>query len=94
MAKVMVRSTNAGVFYGKVVSRDEDTVVLKDSRRVWYWAGAATLSELANRGTSKPEECKFPAPIQGEHTVLGVCEIIEMTPKAVASLDAVPVWSA
>ena len=57
MAKVMVRSTNAGVFYGKLVSRDGDTVVLKDSRRVWYWAGAATLSELANRGTSKPEEC-------------------------------------
>lgn len=94
MSKVMIRSTNAGVFYGKLVSRDGDTVVLKNSRRVWYWAGAATLSELATRGTSKPTECKFPAPIQGRHTILGVCEIIEMTDEAVKSLDALPVWTA
>lgn len=94
MAKVMVRSANAGVFYGTLVKREGDTVVLKDSRRVWYWEGAATLSELANSGTSKPDSCKFPAPIIGKHTILGVCEIIEMTPEAVASLDAVPVWTA
>ena len=94
MAKVMVRSTNAGVFYGKLVARDGDTVTMKNSRRVWYWAGAATLSELANSGTKAPGECKFPAPIKGRHTILGVCEIIEMTPEAVGSLDAVPVWSA
>ena len=94
MATVMIRSTNAGVFYGKLVARDGDTVTMKNSRRVWYWAGAATLSELANSGTRAPAECKFPAPIKGRHTILGVCEIIEMTPEAIASLDAVPVWSA
>ncbi len=91
---VLVRSAMAGVFYGKLISRKRDTVVLAHSRRLWYWEGAASLSELANSGTSKPSKCRFPAPIIGLHTVLGVCEIIEMTSAAIESLDEVPVWTA
>lgn len=90
---VMVRSVNAGVFYGKIYSRDGDTVVLKNARRVWYWDGAATLSELATRGTSKPENCRFPAPTKGKHTVLGICEIIPVTPKALETLEKVSIWT-
>ena len=89
---VMVRSTNAGVFYGKLVSRDGDVVTLKKARRVWYWKGAATLSELATEGTSAPHECKFPAPTEGEHMILGVTEILPVTDRALEALDAVPVW--
>lgn len=92
--KVIIRSRDAGVFYGEIVSQKKDVVILAGSRRVWQWAGAATLSELANRGTKNPAGCKFPAPIKGKHTVLGVCEIIEMTEEAVKSLDSVKVWTA
>lgn len=88
----MVRSTNAGVFYGKLVARDGDVVTLKRARRVWYWAGAATLSELATEGTSNPSGCKFPAPTEGEHMIFGVTEILPVTDRALESLDAVPVW--
>ena len=91
---VMVRSANAGVFYGTLVKREGDEVTLSNARRCWYWAGAATLSELATRGTSKPSSCKFPAPTKGDHLILGVCEVIPVTPEALATLDAVPVWSA
>ena len=91
---VMVRSANAGVFYGTLVKREGDEVTLSNARRCWYWAGAATLSELATRGTSKPGSCKFPAPTKGNHLILGVCEVIPVTPEALATLDAVPVWSA
>jgi len=96
MAKssVMVRSGNAGVFYGQLVSREGTEVILKNARRVWYWDGAATLSELATRGTSKPSNCKFPAPTSGNHVILDVCEVIPVTPEALATLEAVPVWSA
>ncbi len=95
MAKmVMVRSTNAGVFYGKLVSRDGDTVTMKNARRVYYWDGAATLSELATRGPSKPQNCKFPGPTAGEHLILGVCEIIPITDEALAKLDSVKIWTA
>ena len=91
---VMVRSANAGVFYGTLVKREGDEVTLSNARRCWYWDGAATLSELATRGTSKPGNCKFPAPTTGEHLILGVCEVIPVTPEALATLDSVPVWSA
>jgi len=90
---VLVRSHDAGVFYGHPVKRNGDEIVLSNARRVWYWAGAATLSQLAVDGTSKPTECKFPVAVNSI-TILGVCEIIPMTVKAVESLDSVPVWSA
>ena len=94
MKTVMIRSAQAGVFFGKLVSRDGDVVTLKNARRVYYWAGAATISELATRGPSKPEKCKFPTPTEGEHIVLGVCEIIPVTKEALGALGEVPIWSA
>ena len=90
---VMVRSRDAGVFYGKLVNVEDGTAILKKARRVWYWAGAATLSELATKGTAKPDECKFPAPTKGRHAVFGVCEVISVTPEALRSLDSVPIWT-
>jgi hypothetical protein len=90
---VMVRSRDAGVFFGQLVSTDDSTVTLKNPRRVWYWKGAATLSELATKGPGSPKQCKFPAPTEGNHTVLGVCEIIPVTAEALAVLNAVPVWT-
>ena len=87
----LVRSRDAGVFAGRLASRTGDEVELTDARRIWYWAGAATLSQLAVDGTSKPGDCKFPPPVP-TITVLGVCEIIPMTAKAVASVRAVKEW--
>ena len=89
---VIVRSTHAGVFAGELVSQNRDAVVIKNSRRLWYWAGASSLSELAIKGVSRPAQCKFPVAVP-EMQVLGVCEIIPMTDVAVASVAAVPVWT-
>lgn len=89
---VLVRSRDAGVFAGRLVTRTGDEVELVDARRIWYWDGAATLSELATKGTSKPGKCKFPAAVPSI-TVLGVCEVIEMASLAVESIAAVPVWT-
>ena len=90
---VLIRSRDAGVHYGQLTHHDGNTVTLHNARRVWYWAGAATLSQLSQEGTSRPQDCKFPMPVP-TITILGVCEIIPMTPKAITSLNAVPVWSA
>lgn len=89
---VLVRSGQAGVFAGYLISRDGDVVELAESRRIYYWAGAATLSQLAMEGTSKPSQCKFPAALP-THTVLGVCEILPVTEAARASIASVKVWS-
>ena len=89
----VVRTYSAGVFAGVVKSREGKEAELSNARRIWYWAGAASLSELATRGTSKPDECKFPAAVE---TVLltEVIEIIPCTEAARKSIESVKVWSA
>lgn len=46
----MVRTYSAGVFLGTVAARDGKEVTLTNARRIWYWDGAATLSQLATEG--------------------------------------------
>ena len=87
----MVRTYSAGVFYGEIVKREGREVTLKNARRVWYWKGAASLSQLAQSGTSCPNECKFPEPVS-EVLLLEVIEIIPITDGALKILNAVPVW--
>ena len=90
---VICRAESAGVFSGFLKSRDGSEVVLKNARRIWYWEGAASLSELAMKGTSKPESCKFPCPVDSI-TILGVIEIIPCTQKAKNSIESVSEWKA
>jgi hypothetical protein len=61
---VIVRTYSAGVFAGTLESRKGKEVVLTGVRRLWYWAGAASLSQLAMTGPSKPESCKFPVEVE------------------------------
>src|SRR5574337_1075218 len=89
---VIVRTYSAGVFAGTLESREGREVVLTDARRLWYWAGAASLAELAVRGTSKPKECKFPIAVP-RVTLLEAIEILDVTPEARASIAAVPTWT-
>lgn len=91
--KVIIRSESAGVFFGEIKELIGDTVTLSNARRIWYWDGAASLSQLSVDGTKKPKECKFPAEMI-EVTVFNVCEIIKCTKKAEESINAVPIWSA
>jgi hypothetical protein len=87
----IVRTYSAGVFAGVLKSRDGKEVVLTDARRIWYWDGAASLSQLAIDGTSKPQTCKFPAPV-AEVLLTEAIEIIPTTEKAQASIADVPEW--
>ena len=87
----MVRTSSAGVFAGTVKSRDGKEVVLTNARRIWYWDGAASLSQLATEGTSKPQSCKFPCAVP-EVLLTEVIEIIPITDAAAKSIAEVPVW--
>lgn len=91
--KVIVRSDRAGVFYGTLKEKNSDEVVLNDCRRIWYWDGAASISQLAVDGTSKPENCKFTVTVD-EICVLGVIEIIPCADKAIKSIEEVKEWKA
>lgn len=89
---VIVRTYSAGVFAGELTHRDGKEVELRNARRLWFWAGAASLSQLAVDGTSKPGECKFPVAITV--TLTEAIEVIEVTDTGRASIEAVPAWSA
>ena len=88
---VIVRTYSAGVFAGEFESRKGQEVVLRNARRLWYWAGAASLSQMATEGTSKPTSCKFPIAVDRVE-LLQVIEILDVTSRAWASIQAVPEW--
>ena len=90
---VIIRTYSAGVFAGYIHKRkSKKTIVLKNARRLWRWAGAASLSELAMKGVSKPDECKFPIAVN-KIELNNVIEIIECTKKAKESIESVKEWS-
>jgi len=88
---VIVRTYSAGVFAGYLESRIGQEVVLRDARRIWYWEGAASLSQLAQEGTSEPDKCKFPCEVN-RVLLLQTIEILDVTPAAQKSIAEVPVW--
>lgn len=93
MKYVIVRTYSAGVFAGEVESRNGREVVLRNARRLWYWKGAASLSEMAMKGVSAPAECKFPCEVDRVE-LLEAVEILDVTPEARESIKSVPVWTA
>ena len=89
--KVIVRADRAGVFFGEIKERNGSEVVMTNVRRLWYWDGAASLSQLAVNGTTVPDRCKFTVVVP-EMTILGVIEIIPCTDRAIESIEGVSIW--
>lgn len=89
--KVLIRGNRSGVEFGELVSQNGSEVTLKNARRIWYWDGAASLSQLAKDGTSNPSSCKFTVSIDSI-TILDTIEIIPCTVKAIKSIEEVRVW--
>jgi hypothetical protein len=89
--KVIVRGDRSGVFYGTLSSQIGQEVELKTCRRIWYWDGAASISQLAIDGTSKPENCKFTVTVE-EIKILDAIEIVPCTEKAIKSIEGVSKW--
>ena len=90
---VICRTQSAGVFAGHLKSRDGQEVVLLKARRLWYWDGAASLSQAANEGFSKPQNCKFPEEVE-EVLLLNAIEILPTTKKSEKCIKGVSVWKA
>ncbi len=89
--KFIVRCDKAGVFYGEIEERNGREVKMRNVRCLWYWDGAATLLQLAAKGTAKPDNCKFTMTIDSLK-VLDAIEIIPCTAKAIKSIEGVEEW--
>jgi len=91
---VIVRTYAMGVFAGDLSDESTETKkILLNARRIWYWAGAASLSQLAIDGTSRPNDCKFPEAVSKiELTSPNGFEILDVTEKAKQSIMDVKEW--
>jgi hypothetical protein len=92
--QVIIRTYSAGIHYGTLVSEEKSEggyhVVLENSRRIWKWSGANSLSELASLGTSNADECNFSMPVR--KIKLLAIEIIYMTDDAIKNINEVQNW--
>lgn len=87
----IIRTERAGVFFGKIKERNGNEATLTNVRRLWYWDGAASLSQLAMEGVKRPQNCKFTVVVP-EMTVFGVIEIIPCSAVAVQNVERVKEW--
>lgn len=90
---VIIRTYSAGVHAGYLHKREGKEVTLHSSRRIWYWDGAASLSQLALEGVKKPENCKFSVAVP-EIILTEAIEIIPCTDAAMKNIQAVKEWKA
>jgi hypothetical protein len=84
----IIRTKNAGVFFGYVKSRsvqgEYPSFVVDHCRRIWSWKGAKTISEIATNGLDiAGSNVAVPT---DNHEVNGVLENVPCTAKAEACL--------
>lgn len=92
---VLIRSYAAGVHFGYLknekFTESGKVVTLVNTRRVWQWDGAASLSQMALEGVNKPENCKISVMID-ENEIVDVIETIPLTKEAFLNLSNVTAW--
>ena len=87
----IVRGDKSGVFAGEIESRNGQEVKMRNVRRLWYWDGACSISELALRGTQRPDNCKFTVTVD-EITIIDAIEVIPTTDIAEEKIKGVKAW--
>lgn len=87
----IVRGDRSGVFFGNIKERNGKEVTMTNVRRLWYWDGAASLSQLAQQGTTEPAKCKFTVTVD-EILVLDAIEIDLCSDEAAKSIIGVAEW--
>lgn len=89
---VIVRGDRSGVLAGVLKERKGSEVVLTSCRRLWYWEGAASISQLAVDGTKCPGTCKFTVTVE-EILIIDAIEIIPCTEVSEKCIKGVPEWT-
>ena len=94
---VIARCRDAGVHAGYLAKTDKSHTVLRDARRIWYWSGAASLSEIAVYGLNptKSQASKIAAPVKSVRLRdSDICELTVCSEDGRKSVEGAPVWRA
>lgn len=91
MPYVMVRTYTAGVFCWYLAKREWKEATVLNARRIWYRDWASSLSQLAQKWTTKPKNCKFPCEVDSID-LTEVIEVLSVTEEAALSIKSVKIW--
>lgn len=87
----IVRTYSAGVFAGYLKDQEGKIGTVLQARRLHYWDGAASLSQLSQEGVTKPQNCRFPLEVP-EISLTEIIEVLSCTEAARLNIADVPVW--
>ena len=87
--KCVVRTYSAGVWFGEIVEKSGNEVIIKNARRMWQWFAeeSISLSGVALYGIKHHKSKITPAV---ESVWLEAIELIPATEKAIASIEGAP----
>lgn len=89
---VIARIERAGVFMGALDYIDGDIVRLKDVRRIYYWMGALSVTDMAVNGITSGKVTVAVGVAEFNRSAL--VELNECTEKAIKKIKAIAPWRA
>lgn len=88
--KIIARIDKAGVFHGTLDYIDSDILRLKDARRIYFWNGALSVTDMAVKGISGG---KVTIPVTTvEFMSENIVELNECSDEATKSIEAIKPW--
>ena len=86
--KVLVRSYDAGVYFGTLEDVEGESAKLSNVRNIWQWQGATCLAQIAEDGIRSGKVSQ-----KVNSMILNrVCQILPLTNKAIDNLYNQPIW--
>lgn len=88
---VIVRCNRAGVFFAELADFDAVTrqAELRNCRRIYYWDGAASISQIAMDGVNNASELTVTVPSM---IVMEVIELLPCSENATRILKNIKEW--
>ena len=88
--KCIVRSYDAGVYYGIVAEVNGETVKMENVRNIWYWKGANCLADIAANGVGEGSNVSR---VVSSMTLNRCCQLIPCADTAIKNLDEQSIWT-
>ena len=88
--QIIARIDRAGVFHGTLDYIDNEIIRLKDARRIYYWNGALSVTDMAAKGITGG---KVTVPVTTvEFMSDKIVELNECSDEATKSIEAIKPW--
>jgi hypothetical protein len=88
--KCIIRSKEAGVFFGTVKEIKSDSVLLENARKIYYWEGANCVEEISTSGVFQ-DSSKITVEVSSI-LIFGVCQILKCTEMSIKCLEECKQW--